>query len=86
LESVIEIHLAGGATHEGFLTDIHTREVPEPVWQLLEWVAPRAPKLAGIVYEVMEPAVPLLGAARLTAQLERVRHIWDARRRNYAIS
>ncbi|MFN7927384.1 MAG: DUF692 family protein [Blastocatellia bacterium] len=87
LESVIEIHLAGGATHDGWLTDIHTREVPEPVWELLEWVAPRAPNLCGIVYEVMEPAVPLLGAARLTAQLERVRRIWDSarERRTYAI-
>lgn len=77
LESVIEIHLAGGATHDGFLTDIHTREVPEPVWKLLEWIVPRAPNLAGIVYEVMEPAIPLLGAERLTAQLEHVRRIWD---------
>ncbi len=86
LDSVIEIHLAGGAAHEGFLTDIHTREVPEPVWQLLEWVAPRAPNLAGIVYEVMEPAVPLLGAERLTAQLTRVRRIWDTycQRSSYA--
>ncbi len=86
MESVIEIHLAGGAAHEGFLTDIHTREVPEPVWQLLEWIAPRAPNLAGIVYEVMEPAVPLLGAERLTAQLTRVRRIWDThcQRSSYA--
>lgn len=86
MESVIEIHLAGGASHEGFLTDIHTREVPEPVWGLLEWVAPRAPNLAGIVYEVMEPALPLLGAERLTAQLARVRQVWDThcQRSSYA--
>ncbi|MBS1810448.1 MAG: DUF692 family protein [Acidobacteria bacterium] len=77
LESVIEIHLAGGAVHDGFLTDIHTREVPEPVWQILEWIAPRAPNLAGIVYEVMEPAVPRLGPETLTRQLERVRQVWD---------
>jgi hypothetical protein len=92
LESVIEIHLAGGASHEGFLTDIHTRTVPEPVWQMLEWVAPRAPNLAGIVYEVMEPAIPLLGAETLTEQIARVRQIWDThcapskRRSAYAIS
>ncbi|MDX2029256.1 MAG: DUF692 family protein [Blastocatellia bacterium] len=79
LDRVIEIHLAGGAAHDGFLTDVHTREVPEPVWELLEWIAPRAPNLAGIVYEVMEQAVPRLGPARLTAQLERVRAVWDAR-------
>ena len=88
MESVIEIHLAGGASHEGFLTDIHTREVPEPVWQMLEYIAPRASNLAGIVYEVMEPAVPLLGAERLTAQLQRVRNIWDThcQRSSHAIS
>ncbi|MBL8205294.1 MAG: DUF692 family protein [Blastocatellia bacterium] len=92
MESVIEIHLAGGAAHDGFLTDIHTREVPEPVWELLEFVAPRAVNLAGIVYEVMEPAVPLLGAKRLTQQLARVRQIWDThcapsqRRSAYAVS
>jgi uncharacterized protein len=91
MDSVIEIHLAGGATHEGFLTDIHTREVPEPVWKLLEWVAPRAHNLAGIVYEVMEQAIPLLGPDVLTAQLERVRKIWDSccsanRRSSYASS
>ena len=65
-----------------------TREVPEPVWQMLEWIAPRAPNLAGIVYEVMEPAVPLLGAERLTAQLTRLRQIWDTYcpRRLYAVS
>ncbi|HEX4950762.1 MAG TPA: DUF692 family protein [Blastocatellia bacterium] len=87
MESVIEIHVAGGASHEGFLTDIHTREVPEPVWDLLHWIAPRLPNLAGIVYEVMEPAIPLLGAEKLTAQIERVRSIWDTHcaRRNYAI-
>jgi uncharacterized protein len=88
LESVIEIHIAGGSSHDGFLTDIHTREVTEPVWELLEWIAPRAPNLAGIVYEVMEPAIPLLGAEKLTAQLTRVRNLWDrhCRRSNYAVS
>jgi hypothetical protein len=81
LESVVEIHLAGGATHDGFLTDIHTREVPEPVWRLLEQIVPQTPNLAGIVYEVMEPALPLLGPDRLTRQLERAKEIWEAGRR-----
>lgn len=78
LEAVVEIHIAGGATHDGFLTDIHTREVPEPVWRLLEQIVPRAPNLAGIVYEVMEPALPLLGPDRLTRQLERAKDIWES--------
>lgn len=88
MESVVEIHIAGGAAYDGFLTDIHTRETPDPVWELLEQIAPSAPNLAGIVYEVMEPAIPRLGAERITAQLERVRAIWDVcssnRYRRYA--
>jgi hypothetical protein len=36
----------------------------------------------------MEPAIPLLGAEKLTAQLTRVRNLWDrhCRRSNYAVS
>ena len=49
LDRVIEIHIAGGATHDGFQLDVHSKTTPEPVWELLEWVAPRAPHLAGVV-------------------------------------
>src|SRR5262249_25519710 len=45
LSRVVEIHVAGGAVHEGFLMDVHSRVVPEPVWELLDWVVPRAPNL-----------------------------------------
>jgi uncharacterized protein len=77
LERVVEIHVAGGAAHGGFLTDVHSRTVPEPVWELLEWVAPRAPNLCGIVYEVMEQALPLIGVPAVCRELERARGIWE---------
>jgi len=53
LERVMEIHIAGGATHEGFLLDSHSAIVPEAVWNLLEEVLPRTPRLRGIVFEVL---------------------------------
>ena len=76
LDRVVEIHLAGGAFHDGFLTDAHCQVVPEPVWQLLEWVAPRAPNLSGIVYEILEQAFNIVGIEGICRQLERARKVW----------
>jgi uncharacterized protein (UPF0276 family) len=77
LDRVIEIHIAGGATHDGFQLDVHSKMTPEPVWELLEWVAPRAPHLAGVVYEVMEQALTLVGVDGIRSQLARARDVWD---------
>ena len=79
LDRVVEIHVAGGAAHGGFLTDVHSREVPPSVWELLDWVVPRAPHLSGIVYEVLEEAVPQVGIEAICRQLERAREAWSRR-------
>ena len=42
LDRVVEIHVAGGSSHDGFLLDSHSEVVPEAVWDLLEEVVPRA--------------------------------------------
>jgi hypothetical protein len=78
LDRVVEVHVAGGKTHDGFVLDSHSAAVPEPVWEALEWLVPRAPNLAGVLYEVMEPAFPLVGLEALRRQLERLRQIWQA--------
>jgi len=80
LDRVVEVHLAGGATHDGFLLDVHSDVVPEPVWDLFAWVAPRLPHLAGVVYELLEQALPIVGVAGIRAQLERAHRIWDESR------
>jgi uncharacterized protein (UPF0276 family) len=59
--------------------DVHSREVPEPVWDLLDWVVPRTPHLCGIVYEVLEQAVPLVGVDAVCRQLERARRAFCTR-------
>ena len=76
LERVVQIHVAGGTTHDGFLMDVHSDFVPEPVWELLDWVVPRAPNLAGIVYEVLEQALPIVGVQGIRRQVERACEVW----------
>src|SRR5262249_53131977 len=54
LDRVLEIHIAGGSWNDGFWTDAHNGPVPEPVWELLEYTLPRAPNVAGVVFELLE--------------------------------
>jgi uncharacterized protein (UPF0276 family) len=77
LDRVVEIHVAGGSSHDGFLLDVHSDAVPEPVWDLLEWAAPRTPHLSGIVYELLEQALPIMGVEGIHRELERVLQIWE---------
>jgi uncharacterized protein (UPF0276 family) len=77
LDRVVEVHLAGGATHDGFLLDVHSREVPEPVWDLFGWLAPRLPNLSGVVYELLEQALPLVDVDGVGRQVERIHRVWD---------
>jgi uncharacterized protein (UPF0276 family) len=76
LERVVEVHVAGGKTHAGFVLDSHSAAVPDEVWEALRWLVPRAPNLAGVVYEVMEPAFVLVGLDTLRSQLQRLRATW----------
>lgn len=79
LDRVVEIHLAGGTVHDGFLMDVHSDTVPEPVWELLDWIIPRTPNLAGIVYELLEQALPIVGVKGIAQQLERAHESWEKR-------
>lgn len=77
LERVVEIHVAGGVTHEGFLLDVHSREVPAPVWELLAWILPKLPNLCAITYELLEQALPVTGEEKIVAQLQRCKTFWN---------
>jgi uncharacterized protein (UPF0276 family) len=76
LERVVEVHVAGGDEAEGFLLDSHSGAVPEPVWALLEWLMPRAPNLAGVVFEVLETHFPRVGLDLMRRELGRLREMW----------
>jgi uncharacterized protein (UPF0276 family) len=76
LDRVVEIHIAGGSHQDGFLMDSHSELVPEAVWKLLEWVVPRTPNLAGILYELLDEAFANVGIEETSRQLERMQTIW----------
>lgn len=76
LDHVGEIHIAGGSELAGMYTDSHAGPCPEPVWELLEWVVPRAPNLGGITFEFHDSYYAELKADGIARELDRARVIW----------
>jgi uncharacterized protein (UPF0276 family) len=77
LDRVVEIHVAGGSWRDGFWMDAHDGRVPPQVWDMLEYTLPRAPNVAGVVFEVLDDHVPRLGASAIAEELARARKIWQ---------
>jgi uncharacterized protein (UPF0276 family) len=77
LERVGEIHIAGGSELGDMYTDSHAGPSPEPVWDLLEVVLPRAPNVAGVTFEFHDSYFPSMGVDGLRAELRRARAAWD---------
>ncbi len=78
LAQVVEVHVAGGEAMMGFHTDSHSGPVDEPVWHLLEALAPRAPSLRAVTFEFHESSWPRLRADGVLAQIDRARGILAA--------
>ena len=77
LDRVGEIHIAGGSELGDVYTDSHAGPSPEPVWDLLEVVLPRAPNVAGVTFEFHDSYFPTMGEDGLRAELRRARAAWD---------
>ena len=82
LDRVAQVHVAGGVNEQGLQLDVHSREVPEAVWELLDWVVDRCPNLGGIVYELMPQAMHMTGP-RVAEQLARARAAWQRHLRRF---
>jgi uncharacterized protein (UPF0276 family) len=80
LDRVVEMHIAGGSELAGMYTDSHAGPCPEPVWDLLEKVVPRAPGLRGITFEFHDSYYPLLKSEGVATELEHARAIWRRHR------
>lgn len=81
LDRVIEIHVAGGAWHDGFWMDGHNGPVPEQVWDLLRYTLSRAPNVAGVVFEVLDEFAEQFGIDAMQKELGRAGDIWNSCRR-----
>lgn len=81
LDRVVEIHVAGGRWEHGYWTDAHCGATPEPVWDLLEYVLPKCPHVAAVVFEMLEPYATQLGVSVIARNLERARGVWASHQR-----
>lgn len=76
LDRVLEIHVSGGrAAQDGTRLDSHDTAVPEPVFRLLEQVAPRCPALRAITLERFERTVEPADVPVLAGELDRIRDV-----------
>ena len=80
LSRVVEIHVAGGSWSDGFWMDAHDGRVPERVWELLAYTLPRAPHVAGIVFEMLDEHALRVDPSLIAEELRRAREIWDRHR------
>jgi uncharacterized protein len=83
LDRVVEIHLAGGQYFGDWYHDFHNHGVPEGVWEMLEYVVPRATNLECICLEVQGPEhcsgsrqVDLTWIEMMKIDLDRSKAIW----------
>ena len=85
LDKVIEVHLAGGQWIDDWYHDLHNSSVPEPVWQMLEFLLKNAPNIRGVCLEVQGPLhnpmsrpIDDTWAEMAKADLTRARVMWNA--------
>lgn len=73
LTAVKEIHVAGGAEHEGFRLDIHSQPTAGSTLELALDIVRRSPNVEVVTYELLKEAIPGLGHDAICAELHRVR-------------
>ncbi len=86
LESVWEIHLAGGFEMNGFWLDAHSGAIPEPLFEICRDVVPHLPNLKAIIFEMFPSFLPTFGLTAVRQQLEDIRSLWDLRGRSLSVS
>ncbi len=75
LSHVKEIHIAGGSPMMGFHADTHNGPVLAGVWEMLEYVVPRAKNLRGVTFEFHESSFEIMGESGFREQVDRTRAI-----------
>lgn len=89
LDRVVEIHIAGGQHLEDWYHDLHNNHVPDEVYEMLDWVLPRAPNLRAITLEAQGPEhTPMSRAVddtwldMIDEDMRRARALWDKHERS----
>jgi uncharacterized protein len=69
---VMELHIAGGTTHKGLALDVHSRTVAPETVLLAKDILVGQPNIRAVTYEVLQEAIPVLGATQITQELKRL--------------
>lgn len=77
LESVGEIHIAGGSEAGGMYLDSHSGRCNPEVWELLDYVVPRCTNLRGVTFEFHESYFATMGNGGILEQLDMARRICE---------
>jgi uncharacterized protein (UPF0276 family) len=75
LQGVTQLHIAGGSEFAGMYTDSHAGACHPKVWELLDYVVPRANHLRGVTFEFHESYFPFLGQEGVLRELAQAREI-----------
>jgi uncharacterized protein len=79
LESVWEVHMAGGFEHRGYWLDAHSGGIPGPLLDLARAVLPRLPNLGALLFEMVPSAMNEFGLEGVRGQLECLWDLWEVR-------
>jgi uncharacterized protein (UPF0276 family) len=81
LERVLEIHLAGGKSLQGYWLDAHSDLTPVPLMKLAREIIPLLPNLKAMLFEIMPDYLDVnhLETKDLLRQIQEMRELWALR-------
>lgn len=68
----MELHIAGGTTYKSLAVDVHSRPAAAETVTLAKDILARQPNIRAVTYELLQEAIPVLGAAQITQELQRL--------------
>lgn len=79
LERVWEVHLAGGAEHDGWWLDAHAGAIDPELLAIAAEIVPMLPHLGAILFELAPDRVAGFGEAAFLHQIEALHRLWERR-------
>lgn len=79
LERVWEVHLAGGAAHDGWWLDAHAGAIDPELLAIAAEIVPMLPNLGAILFELAPDRVAGFGETTFLHQIEALHRLWERR-------
>ncbi|MDB5710897.1 MAG: hypothetical protein JWL96_2967 [Sphingomonas bacterium] len=79
LHRVWEVHLAGGAEHDGWWLDAHAGAIDSELLAIAAEIVPMLPNLGAILFELASDRVAGFGETAFLHQIEALHRLWERR-------